>query len=79
MNLLIIHDYIVTKHQNHAKNIAESLDLKNYDAIITVSGDGTIHEIINGLLSRHDATEIDTPIGTIPAGNWLFLFIWFDC
>ena len=25
-----------------------------YDAIITVSGDGLVHEIVNGLLNRED-------------------------
>jgi sphingosine kinase len=44
--------------------------LKAYDAIVTVSGDGIIHEVINGLLSRDDALEIDTPIGVIPSGKF---------
>jgi sphingosine kinase len=59
----------VTKHSGHAKDILKDLDLNSYDAIVTVSGDGIIHEVINGLLSRDDAHEIDIPIGVIPAGN----------
>lgn len=52
--------------------------MKAYDAIVTVSGDGIIHEVINGLLSRDDALEIDTPIGVIPSGKfWLFNYIEF--
>ena len=46
--------------------------MNDYDAIVTVSGDGVIHEIVNGLLSRDDALEIDIPIGTIPAGKGFF-------
>jgi diacylglycerol kinase family enzyme len=60
---------VVTERSNHAKEIANQLDLKSYDAIVTTSGDGTIHEIINGLLSRYDAPDIDIPIGPIPAGK----------
>ncbi|CAI2179598.1 6665_t:CDS:2 [Funneliformis geosporum] len=54
---------------NNAKEVVKNLNVKVYDAIVTVSGDGIIHEIINGLLSRDDAFEIDIPIGTIPAGS----------
>ncbi|CAG8638153.1 14622_t:CDS:2 [Funneliformis mosseae] len=58
-----------SNHANNAKEVVKNLNLKAYDAIVTVSGDGIIHEIINGLLSRDDALEIDIPIGTIPAGS----------
>ena len=40
-----------------------------YDAIVPVSGDGIVHELINGLLSRPDAAEITIPIGCIPGGT----------
>ncbi|GBB93583.1 hypothetical protein RclHR1_00220017 [Rhizophagus clarus] len=63
------YDVTLTEHPNHAKEIANKLDLKPYDAIVSASGDGIIHEIVNGLLSRPDALEIDIPIGAIPAGT----------
>lgn len=45
-------------------------DLKNYRGIVVVSGDGLIHEIINGIMSRADWREaIQIPIGQIPAGS----------
>lgn len=45
-------------------------DLSKYRGIVVVSGDGLIHEIINGILSRSDwRTSITTPIGQIPAGS----------
>ncbi|GBB99210.1 hypothetical protein RclHR1_03450005 [Rhizophagus clarus] len=59
----------LTEYSNHAKEIIKDLDLKAYDAIVTVSGDGIIHEVVNGLLSRDDALEIDIPIGVIPSGS----------
>ncbi|CAB5390185.1 hypothetical protein RhiirA5_346763 [Rhizophagus irregularis] len=63
------YDITLTEHSNHAKEIANKLDLKPYDAIVSASGDGIIHEIVNGLLSRPDALETDIPIGVIPAGT----------
>lgn len=59
----------MTERPNHAKEIANKLDLKTYDAIVSASGDGIIHEIVNGLLTRPDALDIDIPIGAIPAGK----------
>ena len=59
-----------TTHSGHAAEIAAALDLNNFHAIITISGDGLFHEVLNGLGSRPDA-EIATqfPIGVIPAGS----------
>ncbi|CAI2163481.1 10907_t:CDS:2, partial [Funneliformis geosporum] len=52
-------------------NLPKNIDSEESTNVIVeaVSGDGIIHEIINGLLSRDDAFEIDIPIGTIPAGS----------
>ncbi|CAG8544669.1 5931_t:CDS:2 [Paraglomus occultum] len=62
-------DITFTEKKNHAKEIAQTLALSMYDAIVAVSGDGIVHELINGLLSRPDAAEITTPIGCIPGGS----------
>ncbi|CAN6457752.1 unnamed protein product [Victoria cruziana] len=59
-----------TQHRLHAKEIAHGLDISKYDGIVCVSGDGTIAEVINGLLQREDwLTAIKMPIGIIPAGT----------
>ena len=34
-----------TKHRLHAQEIAHSLDLRKYDGIICVSGDGVLVEV----------------------------------
>ena len=44
-----------TQHAGHAYEIVNGqLIPGQYDVIITVSGDGLIHEIVNGLLNRAD-------------------------
>ncbi|ONM24348.1 Sphingosine kinase 1 [Zea mays] len=59
-----------TKHRLHAQEIAHSLDLRKYDGIICVSGDGVMVEVVNGLLQREDwETAIKVPLGIIPAGT----------
>ncbi|KAI8983771.1 ATP-NAD kinase-like domain-containing protein [Pilobolus umbonatus] len=64
-------DVKYTGHQGHGVQIAQDLDINKYDAVVTVSGDGTIHEVINGFLKRPDANEVlkKIPIGVIPGGT----------
>ncbi|KAI8139534.1 ATP-NAD kinase-like domain-containing protein [Fennellomyces sp. T-0311] len=64
-------DYQETEYQGHAIEIAKELDVDAYDAIVTVSGDGIIHEIINGFSQRPDARTAlkKVPLGVIPGGT----------
>ena len=56
-----------TTHFGHAEQIIESIDLLNFNAILVLGGDGTMHEVINGLLKREDGVNL--PIGNIPTGS----------
>ena len=50
-------------------SIAKDLDFK-YDAIVVLSGDGGIHEVLNGLAQRPDGRKaLTTPIAQIPTGS----------
>ena len=57
----------VTKFPGHARELASQLDLDNYDGFLVLGGDGTFHEVVNGLFERHDKKTL--PIGLIPAGS----------
>tara|TARA_Y100001970_G_C14173259_1_gene825411 strand:- start:620 stop:1510 length:891 start_codon:yes stop_codon:yes gene_type:complete len=57
----------ITTCSGHAEQIIESIDLLNFNAILVLGGDGTMHEVINGLLKREDG--INLPIGNIPTGS----------
>ncbi|KAF3320967.1 sphingosine kinase 1-like isoform X1 [Carex littledalei] len=59
-----------TDYQLHAQEIVGSLDIKKFDGIICVSGDGVLVEVVNGLLQREDWNKaIKVPLGIIPAGS----------
>ncbi len=59
----------MTERVLHAKEIGQTVDTKQYDAIVTVSGDGLMHELVNGLLDRDDWLDASLiPLGIIPAG-----------
>ena len=58
---------IETMFAGHAKELAEQLDFTGYDGMISIGGDGTLHEVVNGLMYRKDG--INFPIGLIPGGS----------
>jgi len=58
---------IETTFAGHAQALANQLDFSGYDGFIGIGGDGTLHEITNGMLSRTDEAKI--PIGIIPGGS----------
>ena len=58
------------ERKNFALEYVKTVDLEKYRGIVSVSGDGLIFEIINGLMSREDWQKaIKTPIGQLPAGS----------
>ena len=53
----------------------ESNTLENINVIVCISGDGTVHEIVNGLCCRGDAVKFSRiPIAIIPTGSGNALF-----
>lgn len=61
---------IQTERQNHARELVQGLNLSEWDGIVTVSGDGLLHEVLNGLLQRPDWEEaVKTPMGILPCGS----------
>ncbi|KAJ8319222.1 hypothetical protein KUTeg_004313, partial [Tegillarca granosa] len=61
---------VVTEHAGHATEIMETLKLSEWYAVVIVSGDGLIYEVINGLMGRPDWSEaIKFPVGCIPGGS----------
>ncbi len=72
-------DIRVTERVGHATEIARTLDLKAIDGICILGGDGTIHEVADGLMQRGESELV--PIGIIPAGtgNALAQHLQFGC
>ncbi|MEQ2306103.1 hypothetical protein AMECASPLE_004599 [Ameca splendens] len=60
----------IKKRQNHARELVREADLSQWDALVIMSGDGLLHEVINGLLERPDWEDaICTPLGILPGGS----------
>ncbi|XP_067437132.1 sphingosine kinase 1-like isoform X2 [Thunnus thynnus] len=64
------HTLVITERQNHARELVREADLSQWDALVIMSGDGLLFEVINGLLERSDWEEaIRTPLGILPGGS----------
>lgn len=59
--------YFITKYNGHAEKIVSHLvkeqSNKSITTIIVIGGDGTLHEVVNGIGKRH------IPIAIIPSGS----------
>jgi len=60
-------DVVATAAPLEAVSLAEKAHTK-YSAVIAVGGDGTVHEVVNGLLRASSEGET-IPLGVIPLGN----------
>ncbi|XP_071330221.1 sphingosine kinase 1 [Trachinotus anak] len=61
---------VITEHQNHARELVRKADLSQWDALVIMSGDGLLFEVINGLMEREDWQKaIQTPLGILPGGS----------
>jgi len=61
-----------TEYAGHAQDFArDKVNLDDCHALVTVSGDGLLHEVIQGLMQRPDAAEAirRVHLGVIPAGS----------
>lgn len=61
-----------TERAKHAYDICkDELQVGQWDSIVSISGDGLIHEIVNGIMSRPDREMFmrRTTLGFIPAGT----------
>ncbi|CAE6498388.1 unnamed protein product [Rhizoctonia solani] len=62
-------DVVVTKYSKHALELARECAL-DFDALLTVSGDGLVFEVLNGFHQRPDAAQaFSLPVCPIPAGS----------
>ena len=60
-------EVVFTSAPGHGIDLLRTLPLADFDAVVVVGGDGTVHEVVNGMLSRSDG--VTRPVGLVPAGT----------
>ena len=57
-----------TQYRGHAGNLAAASGADGYDLVVTFSGDGTVNEVVNGLMKIKEPTERPA-LAPIPGGG----------
>lgn len=59
------HEFAVTDRAGHAKELAASAG--HFDVVVAAGGDGTVHEVLNGLMTLPSETR--PALGLLPTGS----------
>ncbi len=73
----IFFDIHISEFAGHAIDLGRTLELNGWESICVIGGDGTMNEVINGMMSRED--NVLVPIGMVPAGTGNSLMHDLDC
>jgi diacylglycerol kinase (ATP) len=60
-------EFLLTQKAGDSFTIPLEMNLSEYSGLIACGGDGTVHEVANGMLARKDGVR--QPIGVIPNGS----------
>jgi diacylglycerol kinase family enzyme len=58
-----------TDHRGHAVEIARGAAREGVDVVIVHGGDGTVNEVVNGILSQTGTTGPAPAVGVVPGGS----------
>lgn len=61
-------EVVETEHRGHARDLARRARREGLDAVVTLGGDGTINEVVNGLLDSGPGDDVPL-LGAIPGGS----------
>ena len=61
-------DVADTTHRSHATDLARQARRDGIDVVLTLGGDGTVNEVVNGLLAEGPGHDVPV-LGTIPGGS----------
>jgi diacylglycerol kinase (ATP) len=68
-NLGVDYDLALTEYPWHAAELAEKAITEGYDAVVAAGGDGTINEVINGIMLSRQAGFGTARLGVLPIGR----------
>ena len=66
-----------TEYAGHARNMARTVEFDGYDGFCAIGGDGTMHEVVNGMMNREDGHKL--PIGLVTGGTGNSFMHDLDC
>jgi YegS/Rv2252/BmrU family lipid kinase len=64
----IYFDLFTTQYHGHAYEMMRQIAVAEYDAIVTMGGDGTNYQVLNGLIKYYGDKQLP-PLGILPVGR----------
>src|SRR3954453_19493144 len=61
-------DVVETTHRGHGRELGERAVAEGMDLVISVGGDGTVNEVVNGLLTNGPAPHLPA-LAVVPGGS----------
>src|SRR3954471_17525942 len=61
-------DVAQTEHRGHGRELGRRAAEDGVDVVVTLGGDGTGHEVVNGLLERGPSAHVPT-LAVVPGGS----------
>ncbi len=65
----IVYDPVFTEHKAHATELTVTAVREGYRRIIVVGGDGTLHEVVNGLFIQQEVPPSEVLLAMIAVGS----------
>lgn len=62
-------DVAITRCPWHAADLAQQAVVTGYDVVVAAGGDGTVNEVMNGLILARDAGLGEAALGVVPIGR----------
>ena len=63
------HEVVLTEEEGHATQLARKAVEDGARLVVGVGGDGTLHEVVNGVLGEADRAPAEVMVGLVPAGR----------
>ena len=63
----IAFEFYLTKAPRDGTKVVKELDFDKFSALVAVGGDGTVNEVMNGIMQREDGKRL--PLGVLPNGS----------
>ncbi len=63
------YDLVLTEHPWHAAELTQQAISNGYDVVVSAGGDGTVNEVINGIMESRQAGLGSIKLGVLPIGR----------
>ena len=61
-------ELFATQYHGHAFEMIGQIPIREFDAVVTIGGDGTNYQVLNGILKYHGDKQLP-PLGILPVGR----------